>query len=298
MSKMPSTNPTPPPPPSSVPPATSPRSASSSHAERPRLAMATPRFDPPRLCLMAVEGYGKSTIGAFAPKPAILMSQGETGYLTLLSGGRVPAAPAVELPTWEDLLSVLDDIAAGDDVQTLVLDAIDGFERMCQQHVCDRDFSGNWGDKGFANYQRGYEITMGEWLKLLVRLDEIRTRKNIAVLLLSHCKGKPFKNPLGPDYDRYVANMHEKTWDVTRKWTDAVFFGNFVSVIEKEKGQSRLKGKGGDSRVLYTARTDGYDAKNRYGMEHVLDIPDDYTKGWSTLWAALTANQSMPTTQE
>lgn len=159
---------------------------------------------------------------------------------------------------------------------------------MCHEFICRRDFNGDWGEKGFASYQRGPDVAVSEWLKLLAILDRLHDSGKI-VLILSHCKIKTFKNPLGADYDRYVSDVHDKTWSVTAKWADCVLFGNFYSVVEsaerKPEALRRGKGIGGTERVIYTERRDAFDAKNRYGMPEVIDIPHDPSVVWETIYS-------------
>ena len=240
----------------------------------------------------AVEGWGKTSLGAFAPDPAILMAGDETGYLTLLSQGLVPNVLRGGFDTWQGFLEQLDEIAndADSSIKTVVVDALGGFERMCHQHVCTRDFKGIWGEKGFNSYQRGYEQSVNDWMGLLAKLDRIRNSKKAGIILLSHCQVRSFKNPLGPDFDRYVADIHVKTWSVTHRWADAVLFGNFPPVIAEEKGRAR--GIGSDQkRVAYTQHTDAYDAKNRFGMEEEIEMPTDPSGMWDVVEAAIKAGR-------
>ena len=99
-----------------------------------------------------------------------------------------------------------------------------------------------------------------------------------------------FKNPLGPDFDRYESNVHPKTWDVTKQMFDAVLFGTFRTFVDNPdkaaKGQ-RVRGIGTNDRVIYTMRHDAYDAKNRYGMDRELDIPNDPSQIWTTIRNAI-----------
>ena len=241
-----------------------------------------------RLIVNAVEGWGKTTLGCHAPGAAVLMARGETGYLTLLAKKLVPQLPHAELNTWQETLDQVRYLIADDsgNIKTLVFDALGGFERLCHEHVCQTRFGGEWGEAGFSAFQRGYDVSIAEWLILLQELDRLRTKRNMQIVLLSHSKVKPFKNPLGEDFDRYIADCHEKTWQATAKWADAVFFGTFRTVVEKKKG-GRGKGIGGDERVIYTTRRDAYDAKNRYGMEPEIEMPNDHRQMWPTLAAAI-----------
>jgi hypothetical protein len=250
-------------------------------------------FQPPRIVLNAVEGWGKSSCAAYAPEPAVLMAAGETGYQTLLGAGLVPQVDAAYVEDWAALLALLDRMGQVQAPQHKVLafDALGGFERLCHEHVCRRDFNGEWGEKGFASYQKGYDVAVTDWLQFLQKLDRIRSR-GVTILLLGHLQIRAFKNPLGEDYDRYVADVHHKTWGVTHKWADAVLFGTFRTVLDAKRGE-RPKGIGGTDRVLYCERRDAYDAKNRYGMPEEIDIPADPSRIWSTVWDAITKRKEV-----
>lgn len=274
------TRPPPPPPPPAQAAPVAPKTAATSR----RLTVATAKAPCPRLLIYAVEGWGKTSIGAFAPDPVVLMARGESGYSTLLSAGLVPAVPAVTVETWDDLLQWLDTLIADQQGRkTIVLDALGGFERLCHEKVCARDFGNDWGEKGFASFQKGYDMSVSEWLKLLQRLDKLNDA-GVIIVMLGHARIRSFKNPIGADYDRFEADVHAKTWAATARWADTVLFGNFQTIVDKVK-QGKGKGVGGTDRKLYTERRDAWDAKNRYGMPEEIAIENDRTKGWETVWS-------------
>jgi len=154
--------------------------------------------------------------------------------------------------------------------------------------VCARDYGGDWGEHGFVSFQKGYDTSITEWLKLLQRLEKLNDAGAI-ILLLSHCRVKTFKNPMGSDYDRYASDVHDKTWSATSKWADAVLFGNFLTIVDtgkKEDVNKKGKGIGSDKRVVWTTRRDAFDAKNRYSLPDRIDIPDDHPELiWSTIYS-------------
>lgn len=277
-----------------MPPRTPTAAPPPTHKPAPKLAVPASVFAPPAIVLNAVEGWGKTSFAAFAPDAAILMARGEAGYTTLLGGGRVPAIPAAGIEEWPQLLAMLDDLARDPQGRkTLALDALGGFERLCHEYVCARDFGGEWGEKGFGSFQKGYEVAASEWLLLLQRLDALRQKHHMTVVILSHSKVKPFKNPLGADHDRYISDVHDKTWAPTAKWADCVLFGKFKTDVETKKDNKveslkKGKGTGGTARIIYTEWRAGFDAKNRYGMPEWIDMPDDPSKTWATVWAAIT----------
>lgn len=271
----------------SIPPgAPPPAQASKPKVVVPVLEKREAKFQPPRIVLNAVEGWGKTSCGAYAPKPAILCARDETGYETLLGAGLVPNVPAVTLDTWDGYMALLDSMVAQDTIpyKTLVIDAMIGFERLNHEMVCKRDFGNEWGAKGFASYAKGYDMSVNSWLAMLDKLDRIRA-KGVAILMLGHSLVKNHKNPMGEDFDRYISDLHHKAWGCTKKWSDAALFGMFETIVDDKDGVN--KGIGGANRVLYTEYRDAYDAKNRYRMDNPICIPDDPSKIWPTIWAQI-----------
>jgi len=229
-----------------------------------------------------------TSCGAFAPEPVILMAKGETGAQTLLAAGLIPQIPGAVMETWEQLLATIDNLVLSGGYKTLVLDALSGFEHLCHDFVCRLQYKGDWGKKGFKNYQQGPDVAVNDWLLLLQRLDQLRTAQGMTILLLSHTKVGPFKNPSGDDYDRYMADCHQKTWAPTCKWADAVLLGKYVDVVAKEDDSNRKgKGTGMDSRVIYTRYRNSWDAKNRYGMPESIDLTDNPADNWNLIDAAI-----------
>ncbi len=261
------------------------------------LTMAEKKFEAPRIILTAVEGWGKTTFGAFSLQPAILMARGETGYKTLLGCGLVPELPIALVNDWQELLATLEDFIKQDELpfKTLVFDALNGFERLCHEHVCKTEFNGEWGDRGFGSYQKGYDVSVSSWQKLIQLLDKLHD-KGIMIILLEHTKVTTYKNPMGPDFDKYIPACHEKTMAVTRRWADALLFGTFFTSVETRKDNNlevlrKGKGVGDSSRILYTERRDAFDAKNRYNMPECIDVPDEASKVFNEIWDNINPNK-------
>ena len=253
---------------------------------------------PNRYILHAVEGWGKTSFGAQTPKPIFIQTGGETGLETLIDAGRLPEIPHFPpVQSWEELLGAIETLTVEEhSFRTLVLDTKNGAEALCHQFICARDFSNEWGNRGFGSYNKGYEVSLPEWNSFLMKLDRLRTERKMTIFLLCHTKVKPFKNPEGPDYDRYQPDVHEKTWGLSHKWADCVLFGNFEVTVQTDKADAKKgKGTGGAYRLMYTERHAAYDAKNRLGLPEVIEMGDSPASAWSNFMAAVKAGRETQT---
>ena len=250
---------------------------------------------PKRYAFHALPGFGKTSVLAYSPNPIFLMTRGETGLNTLIDSGQIPPTSHFpELQDWSELLDAIKLLRTGvHDYKTVVLDTANGAERMMYEYVCERDFGGDWGERGFAGYQRGYEVAMDSWKFLQNELDKLRYERNMSVFFLMHTQIKTFKNPAGADYDRYVPKMHDKAWSVTQGWLDAIFFGNYEVMVKQgsKTADPGKKGKASDQsyRILYTGSEPNpiFDAKNRMGLPQEIEMGDSALEGWTALSNAL-----------
>lgn len=243
-----------------------------------------PASAPPRIVLNATQGFGKTTFGAYAPSPLMVMVGGETGYETLLAAGRVPKCKRVNVQTWLELRAVVQRAIDEDlGIRTLVIDAVGGVEAGCYSYVCARDYNGD--RVKFVSFQNGPDTAANEFNSLLAQLDQLRKRRDAAIVILSHAKVRTFKNPLGTDYDRFVIDANERTTAASLdRWSDLTLFGNFRSIPrDTDASVKKTKGIGGDQRVLYCEQRDGFVAKNRYGMPAEIDLPEDPAAMYATV---------------
>lgn len=245
---------------------------------------------PNRYGLHAREGWGKTSFGAQTPKPIFLQTRGETGLDTLIANHQLPETPHFpEIQSWEDLKEAIRILTHEEHpYRTLVIDTVNGAERLCYEHVCQREFGGDWGNAGFTGYMRGYEVAQADWRMFLNDLDELRHAKRMTIFLLIHTKIKTFKNPQGADYDRWSPDMHEKCWGLTLKWLDCVLFGNFETAIKTDKaGDKKGKAAAASFRMLYTQHQAAFDAKNRFGLPEEIDMGNSPAEAWANFSAAL-----------
>jgi hypothetical protein len=254
---------------------------------------------PGRFGVYSEAGFGKTSLLAYAPSPIFMETQGETGLETLIANGQLPPTPHFpELITWADLGAAIEMLRTSEHrYKSLVLDTANGAEKLMHEHVCLRDFGGDWGDGGFQGYMRGYEVALADWRLFLNNLDKLRLERGMTIFFLLHSRVKTFKNPNGADYDRYSPQMHDKTWALTKGWLDHILFGNYEVLVKtgNKVTDAGKKGKASEvsHRILYTnSDNPTYDAKNRLGLPDEIEMGNSAEEGWNNLAAAIVASRS------
>jgi hypothetical protein len=256
---------------------------------------------PPRVILHGQSGIGKTSFGAAAESPFFLMSPGETGLLTLIDAGIASDdTPHIEAPDWESLVGLVEELAsANHSRKTLVIDTIDGAEKLCRQYTCDKDYGGDWSEKGFEGFQRGYKtMANGPWRQLLIALDRLRESKRMWVILLAHTGIGNFRNPRGPDFNSYKPAMAKDVWELTMGWADIVLFADRPVFSEKLKGEGKGKLKGIGERVMMTEWDAMADAKNRHGLPPEIDMGSSGKEAWGNFYQALADAKSRKEVQQ
>jgi hypothetical protein len=209
----------------------------------------------PRIVLIGVEGVGKTTAGAQCDKPIFLTA--EDGLVGVGFDDVAHYSP----PDWPSVLEYLKWVRDDDHgYKSLVVDTIDWLDPLLVSYVCARDRKRDIEDYG---YGKGYGIAADEFRKALALLDEIR-KKHILVMINAHCKIKTVNNLTGDNYDRYEPKCNKVIADMIKEWADVVLFATYEVYTVKEKGQSKAKAVGGQTRVVYTEHSAAWDAKNRY----------------------------------
>lgn len=198
----------------------------------------------------------------------------------------VPVLPPVE--RWSEVAEALEALRAGEhDFKALAIDAMAGFESLCHADVCQRDYKGEMNERGFLSYSRGYTTSLTDWRLFINGLDRLRDERKMSIIILAHSKVVSFKNPEGPDYDRYCVDVNKETWAVTHKWADMVLFANFDVAVTGDGEKKKAKARGGKTRSIYTEYDAAFDAKNRHNLPSVIDMGNSGQEAWGNLVAAI-----------
>lgn len=250
---------------------------------------------PSAMIFYGPPGIGKTSLAASIKDVVFLIDRQEDGINRLKEAGIVPpeigVLPAAE--KWTDALEMLEQLRTGEhSFRALAVDAMGGFESLCHEEVCRRDYGDQMNERGFLSYARGYETALTDWRAFINALDRLRDERQMSVMLLGHAKVAPFKNPEGPDYDRYCVDVHHKTWSLTHKWADLVIFANYEVAFSKgDDAKQKAKAKGGKTRCMYTEYGAAFDAKNRHNLPEEIDMGNSGREAYSNLVAAIKAGR-------
>mgnify|MGYP000888473763 CR=1 FL=1 len=239
----------------------------------------TPNKSPLRIFMYGQEGVGKTSWAAQIPGVLFLSCEDGAGDLTI---------PTLRLESWEHLVEVVDGLIR-DGVgafRAVALDTVTSLEQLCWKHICAAN---NETSVESAGYGKTYTMAAEETARLLVKLDQLRLRRSVHIVLLGHAWFKAFNDPNGPSYDLWQPALHEKAGALYTRWSDILLFAAYEATVKvaKRKGgekDAEITGKGKATslvRTVYTTRDAAYLAKNRYSL------PDELPLSWDAFAKAI-----------
>lgn len=246
-----------------------------------------------------IPGSGKTELAAAYPDALFLMTGAEEGLLTLMSTGRVSSDTMhFEHPatTFDNAREALEIVRTTDHKRTtLVIDTINGLERLLAAKVLEDEFDNNAADYG--SYGKGDE-RLGKRFEqdVIAQLRRIRDERGMRIVLLSHAKVTTFKNPTGEDYMAFSPELNEKhVWNKLNAWVDNVFFIHKDVLVISKKGQ-KSKAKGDSAkRMLHVDAAPTFYAKNRFGLHNPIDMGMSGRDGFNNLMKAIKSTQPKKT---
>lgn len=237
---------------------------------------------PYAIVIYGVDGVGKTRFGANAPNP--LFAGTEEGSNNM----DVARLPTPE--TWSDIRSdVRDLIKDPRGYKTLVLDSLDWAEPMLHRHIVKLDGAKSM-ELAAGGYGKAYKLASTEWREILGDMNQLRDKHGMHLILIAHSKVVDFSDPQNQaNYNRYQLKLREDDCAIFREWADAVLFVNYET-FTKEDANKKTRAFGSGSRILYTDREAGFDAKNRLGLPSKLEFHKDTS--WLDFVAAAEAGDA------
>jgi hypothetical protein len=239
---------------------------------------------PLRIACYGLEGIGKTTWAASAPKPLFFDLERGTGQLT---GIDVP----ITVPcSFREFLAGINEFPANE-YQTAVIDTADALEDMIAKSICQEKGWDSIEDPGFG---KGYAMVTERFVHTLEAMDKL-VENGVQVIVLAHSLVRNFSNPAGADYSRYELTLFKGSSQpgpgpMLKGWCDCLLFACYSDTAKLEKrdqGSEEVlkKGKGvTGARVMKTQHHAAWDAKNRLGLPP--EIPLNYAAFMKALGAS------------
>ena len=228
---------------------------------------------PPRIMIYGSEGVGKSTFASLAPNPVFV--QTEDG-LSEIDTSKFPLAR-----TFDDVVMQLQAVRDEQhEYGTLVIDSVDWLERLVWDRVC-ADYGVKSIEKADGGYGKGYVHALTYWRQIVSILNDIRSKRGMAVILIAHAAVERFEDPEHAAYDRYTPRIHKKACSLICEWVDAVLFASRRLRVDSTTGKAAPVGADGGERVIRTNGSPACIAKNRFGL------PTELPLSWAAFVEAL-----------
>ena len=213
-----------------------------------------------KVVLYGSEGIGKSTLAAMFPNPLFIDTEGGTAHMDVRR---------IDKPgTWTELMDVLNEVAITPDVcRSLIIDTADWAEQLAVSYVCAKYKKAGIEDFG---YGKGHTYLAEEFAPFFRALDRI-VGAGIHVVVTAHAKMRKFEQPdeMGA-YDRWEMKLSKQVAPLFKEWCDMLLFLNYQTYVVTTENKSTTAQ--GGKRVMYTSHHPCWDAKNRHGLEEVLDL--------------------------
>lgn len=239
----------------------------------------------PRMIVYGQESVGKTTLAADAG--ALFADiEGGSGELDV---ARYPFNPG-ELDefkprNYEQILEMVEDIIAnpGHGHTALAFDTADALEALIHQYLCKKHKVDSIEKVG-GGFGKGYRAAVEELRRFLARLDMIRAQ-GVTIILVAHARVATFKNPEGPDYDRFGLKVYDgkeaSFAGQLREWCEIVAFLRYESGAKKEEDEKRARGWSTNRRIVQLAHDAAWDAKWRLTVPMEMEFELDASAPWA-----------------
>lgn len=250
--------------------------------------------DGQRIVIAAVEGAGKTTLAANAPRTLFVPVEDGAG------GIAITKTPVIA--NFSDLLGLMDEIraqcmAGKFPFKSISFDSATAIERLIHEHTVATDpkvlaalaaklkppvFN---METAHDAYGKAYVVANNHFANLLYRFDELTRNAKINIVITCHTFPSLVRDAAYGEYHSWDLLLHspknDKTYgkrEMLMQWADFVGFLHEPLFVSKEGGMQKGM-SAGQGRQMGVDRTPGWAAKNRYGLTGLIQIPQ--VNGWN-----------------
>jgi hypothetical protein len=219
---------------------------------------------PLRIVIHGPPGAGKTSWAAGIPGVLFLTPSDEDG----LVGHDVNV---VEATSWWHLLDTVEALIRGEggrELRTVVIDTISTLERRLQADLCQQAGVKSIEDVG-GGYGRGQTVIGEQVTHLCSRLEDLRRKQQVNIVLLCHSVAQTFQDPGGTPYDQWQLQLSKKARGPIEAWADII--GCAHACVQTGQKQDRRKVRS-SRRELVLSGSAAYVAKSRVDLPEVIDL--------------------------
>lgn len=219
---------------------------------------------------------GKTHLAAEAPKPILeLNTDGNIKHYTM---PRISITDTKEgrqtIPAWEVFKNAIDDLEAGSDFKTIVLDLTEDIYDHCRKYMCDKRGWEHESDDSF----KAYDIVRNEFLRVIRKLVNLPYN----IILISHEDiGRDLTKRSGDKVTRIQPNIADK---VAKK------LAGMVDIVIRTM-------KDNDNYVLSTKTSDVIFGGGRLTGIKAVDVPNTWAS-IDAMYAAVSGQETPVDTEE
>ena len=214
-----------------------------------------------KVCVYGPEGVGKTSFAALFPQSLFLdLERGSCSY-------DVDRAYPETVREVEEILDFV--LAGGTGYETVVLDTYDALWHLYARQVAAAKGVTSVEEVAYGN---GVKVVADLLWRLLKGRVEALVKAGVHVVFLAHADVRKHDDvEAGTSYDRYMFRAQRLSANHLMQEMDTVLFANFDARIIHD-AHGKVRATGGTERVLHTARTAAYDAKNRLGLPKKMSL--------------------------
>ncbi|MCL5051711.1 MAG: ATP-binding protein [Gammaproteobacteria bacterium] len=225
------------------------------------------QFEPIRMMLYGQNGIGKTTFGAGMPKPFILAVEDGIGVMPV-TYHRASHEPYSEILS--DLMEVGGYFQRGE-FQSLIIDSVDALQSKIIEQVLREHNKKTLND---FSYGKGYDLFKQKFEEFRNLMERFRYELNANVLLIAQTEARTIPDPINGMRDIFTMRLDKRAAGVLRDWADFVGFAQLKAFPVMDKDGKLLKMQTDGTRILSTAPSASFDAKNRF------DLPPELPLSW------------------
>ena len=239
------------------------------------------QFEPVRMMLYGQNGIGKTTFGAGMPKPFILAVESGVGIMpvTYHNASR-ESYPEI----LNDLLEVGGYFQRGE-FQSLIIDSLDALQGKMIESVLQENGKKTLND---FSYGKGYDLFKQKVEDFRDLMERFRVELGANVLLVAQTEARTVPDPVNGVRDIFTMRLDKRAAGVLRDWADFVGFAQLKAMPITDKEGKLVKIHTDGTRILSTAPSASFDAKNRF------DLPTELPLSWMSVEQAIKAAYERP----